>query len=97
MKIEKSVVEYIGHLARLELEANEVEQYTTQLNGILQYMETLGLLDTEGVEPTGHAIPLSCLMREDREKDSFSVDESLRNAPLRQGSAFRVPPVIEVD
>ena len=97
MKITKDHIEYIAHLGRLELQPDEIDEYTAQLNNILQYMEMLSRLDTENIEPTSHSVHVPCFMREDREKESFPVEDSLMNAPARKGSSFQVPPVIEVD
>lgn len=97
MKITKEVVEYVAHLGRLDLEAHEADQYTDQLDRILQFMDTLNKLDTEGVEPTSHAIPVECMLREDLVKDSFETESSLQNAPERKGNFFKVPPIIEVE
>ncbi|HEY3277333.1 MAG TPA: Asp-tRNA(Asn)/Glu-tRNA(Gln) amidotransferase subunit GatC [Syntrophorhabdaceae bacterium] len=97
MKINKDVVEYVAHLGRLELEPHEAELYTSQLDRILEHMDTLNALDTEGIEPTSHAVPVSCVLREDISRESLSVEGSVSNAPDRKGSFFKVPPVIEVD
>jgi aspartyl-tRNA(Asn)/glutamyl-tRNA(Gln) amidotransferase subunit C len=97
MKITRELVEYVAHLGRLDLEPQEVEMYTTQIDSILEYMEKLNGLDTTGIEPTSHAVPIECMMREDVPRPSFSVDESVGNAPERKGSFFKVPPVIEVE
>jgi aspartyl-tRNA(Asn)/glutamyl-tRNA(Gln) amidotransferase subunit C len=97
MKITKETVEYVAHLGRLELEPEEIEQYTEQVDKILEHMDVLNGLDTEGIEPTSHAIPIPCVMRSDDVRDSFAVDASLQNAPDRKGSFFKVPPVIEVE
>jgi aspartyl-tRNA(Asn)/glutamyl-tRNA(Gln) amidotransferase subunit C len=97
MKITKEVVEYVAHLGRLELEQHEVDLYTHQLDRILQYMDTLNKLDTEGIEPTSHAIPVECVLRDDFVKSSFEIDASLQNAPDRKGHFFKVPPIIEVE
>jgi aspartyl-tRNA(Asn)/glutamyl-tRNA(Gln) amidotransferase subunit C len=97
MKITRETVEYVAHLGRLELKPEEIALYTEQLDGILHYIEKLNELDTEGIEPTTHAIPIPCEMRPDDVKESFQVEASLGNAPERKGSFFKVPPVIEVD
>lgn len=97
MKITREVVEYVGHLGRLNLESHEVDIYTDQLDRILQYMDKLNTLNTEGIEPTNHAIPLDCLLREDFVKESFKIESSLKNAPERKGNFFKVPPIIEVE
>jgi aspartyl-tRNA(Asn)/glutamyl-tRNA(Gln) amidotransferase subunit C len=97
MKINKDVVEYVAHLGRLELEPHEIELYTSQLDAILEHMDALNALDTEGIEPTSHAVPVSCVLREDEPRESLTVEDSVRNAPDPKGSFFKVPPVIEVD
>ncbi|HNZ58005.1 MAG TPA: Asp-tRNA(Asn)/Glu-tRNA(Gln) amidotransferase subunit GatC [Syntrophorhabdaceae bacterium] len=97
MKITKDVVEYVAHLVRLELDPDEVGLYTLQIDSILEYMDKLNSVDTKGIEPTSHPMPIECALREDVEQDSFGVDESVQNAPERKGSFFKVPPVIETD
>jgi aspartyl-tRNA(Asn)/glutamyl-tRNA(Gln) amidotransferase subunit C len=97
MKITKEAVGHIAHLARLELDPEEVETYTVQVDRILQYMDKLNSLDTKGIEPTSHAMPVVCVLRNDEAKSSFSTDESTLNAPDRKGGFFKVPPIIEVD
>jgi aspartyl-tRNA(Asn)/glutamyl-tRNA(Gln) amidotransferase subunit C len=97
MKITKNVVEYVAHLGRLDLEPHEIELYTGQLNAILEHMDTLNALDTEGIEPTSHAVPVTCVMREDSGTGSLDLEDALRNAPDRKGNFFKVPPVIEVE
>ncbi len=97
MKITKETIEYVAHLGRLELEPQEIELYTQQIDNILQYMDALNSLNTDGVEPTSHAVPMDSVFREDAVKDSFAIDDSLKNAPERPGSFFKVPPIIEVE
>jgi aspartyl-tRNA(Asn)/glutamyl-tRNA(Gln) amidotransferase subunit C len=97
VKVTRDVIEYVAHLGRLELDLHEIEEYTAQLDSILEYMDKLNALDTTGVEPMSHAIPNVNVFREDRIVESFSVDESVGNAPGRTGSFFKVPPIIEVE
>jgi aspartyl-tRNA(Asn)/glutamyl-tRNA(Gln) amidotransferase subunit C len=97
VKITRDVIEYVAHLGRLELDPHEIEEYTGQLDSILEYMDKLNALDTTGVEPMSHAIPNVNVFREDRIVESFSVEESVGNAPERTGSFFKVPPIIEVE
>ncbi len=97
MKIDEEVVEYVAHLARLQLRPDEIDLYTHQLDRILAYMDKLNSLDTTGIEPTSHVIPLENVFREDIVDHNFQVEESVGNAPERKGSSFKVPPVIEVD
>ena len=97
MKISREAVEHVAHLGRLELAPEEVDQYTEQIDRILAYMDQLNSLDTSGIEPTTHAIPLVNVFREDRVDFNFAVEDAAGNAPERQGAFFKVPPVIEVE
>lgn len=95
MKITKETVEYVAHLARLYLDPREVEEYTGQIDKILEYMESLSSLNTDNVEPTSHPVPVGCVMRDDSVKPSFAAEESVSNAPFRIDTFFKVPPIIE--
>jgi aspartyl-tRNA(Asn)/glutamyl-tRNA(Gln) amidotransferase subunit C len=95
MKISKEDVEHVAQLARLSFEEEEIERFAHQLDAILTYMDQLNELDTSTVEPTTHAMDLFNVFREDRVVASLEVEEALRNAPQRLGSAFQVPRVIE--
>jgi len=95
MKITREEVEHVAHLARLKLSEEEIATFTEQLNSILYYMEKLGSLDTKGIEPTSHAVPLSTAFREDEVKESLPPDKALQNSPDTDGSFFIVPKVIE--
>ncbi len=97
MKIDKTVVEYVAHLARLKFDEKEIETCTEHVDRILAYMDKLNTLDTTGIVPTSHVIPLTNVFREDVVDFNFDVEESVGNAPERKGSSFRVPPVIEVE
>ncbi len=97
MKVTRDVIEHVAHLGRLELDPDEIERYTSQLDAILEYMDKLNSLDTSGVEPTTHAIPNVNVFRGDEVTESFSVEASVGNAPERKGSFFKVPPIIEVE
>jgi aspartyl-tRNA(Asn)/glutamyl-tRNA(Gln) amidotransferase subunit C len=88
-------VEHVARLARLELSASEKERMRKELDGILSYIDKLRALDTSGVEPTSHAVPLTNVMRDDIEVPSLPQDEMLANAPDRHGELFRVPKIIE--
>jgi aspartyl-tRNA(Asn)/glutamyl-tRNA(Gln) amidotransferase subunit C len=93
--IERKDVEHVARLARLALTDDELERMREQLNGILSYIEKLNELDTEGVEPTSHAVPMLNVMRDDEPGPCLPRDEALANAPDRAGEFFRVPRIIE--
>jgi aspartyl-tRNA(Asn)/glutamyl-tRNA(Gln) amidotransferase subunit C len=95
MSLSKAEVEHVARLARLELSEAEKEEFTGQLNGILQFVAQLNQLDTAGVEPTAHAIPVSNVFRPDRMTPSIDPELALANAPDRVDNFFKVPKVLE--
>ncbi|MEI8355774.1 MAG: Asp-tRNA(Asn)/Glu-tRNA(Gln) amidotransferase subunit GatC [Deltaproteobacteria bacterium] len=95
MKITRKEVDHVARLARLELTEAEKEIYTGQMDSILAYVDKLNELDTEGVLPTSHAVPMENAFREDEAVSSIGTDNALLNAPDRSDSFFRVPQVIE--
>jgi aspartyl-tRNA(Asn)/glutamyl-tRNA(Gln) amidotransferase subunit C len=94
-KISLKDVEHVARLARLELSDAEKERMRRELDSILSYIDKLRALDTEGVEPTSHAIPMTNVMRDDAPRPSLPQDDMLANAPERSGEFFRVPRIIE--
>ena len=94
-KITLKDVEHVARLARLELEAEDKERMRRELDGILSYIDKLRTLDTEGVEPTAHAVPVTNIMRDDLVRPSFPRSDMMANAPDRCGDFYRVPKIIE--
>ncbi len=94
MSVTKNDVEKIAKLARLEFTDKEIENYTGEMNRILEYMEKLNTLDTENVEPLSHPIENNNVFREDKIKKSTEREEALKNAPDASIEHFRVPKVI---
>jgi aspartyl-tRNA(Asn)/glutamyl-tRNA(Gln) amidotransferase subunit C len=88
-------VAHVARLARLELGEADLERMREQLNSILAHLDTLRALDTEGIEPTSHAVDLVNVMREDEPAPSLPLDAMLANAPDRSGDLFRVPKILE--
>lgn len=95
LRITKEEVEYVAQLARLELSEGEKGELAVQLSRILEYAEKINRLDTEGVEPTAHAVPMKNVFREDEVHESLSTDDVLANAPEREGDYFKVPRILE--
>jgi len=91
----KMDIEKVARLARLELSEEERETFGNQLEQVLTYMEQLNRLDTSGVEPTSHAIPIYNLFREDEVRPSFPQEEVLAIAPAEEEGHFKVPRIIE--
>ena len=88
-------VQYIAHLARIELTPAEEQKLGAQLNNILGYIEKLKELDVSNVEPTAHAVPMVNVMRPDEARPGLSNEEALRNAPAKAGGLFVVPKIVE--
>ena len=93
--ISREDVEHVARLARLALSEAEIERMREQLSGILAYIDKLRALDTAGVEPTSHAVPLVNVMRDDETWTCLPQDVALANAPERSDAFFRVPRIIE--
>lgn len=95
LKISKTEVAHVAHLARLTFQEEEMERFTSQLNDILLYMDKLNTVDTAGVAPMTHATALANAFREDRVQPSLAQDLAITNAPDPKGDFFRVPKVID--
>lgn len=92
--ITRKDLEHIGWLSRLDLSDEDKERYTPQLNSVLDYFGQLDEMDTEGVEPTYHVLPLGNVFREDREgipTQTLTQEEALSNAPKKQDGFFKAP------
>jgi aspartyl-tRNA(Asn)/glutamyl-tRNA(Gln) amidotransferase subunit C len=90
-------VEYIADLARLKFNKEEIENFTKQLNQILEYMDKLNELDTTNVEPLSHPVEGINVFREDKVEESINREEALKNAPDSDEVFFKVPKVIGGD
>ncbi|HEY8503648.1 MAG TPA: Asp-tRNA(Asn)/Glu-tRNA(Gln) amidotransferase subunit GatC [Gemmataceae bacterium] len=95
MSIDLQTARRVAELARLELGEDELQTMARQLSAILDYVDQLGRLDTEGVEPLAHPLPVQNVFRDDEPGGSLPVDEVLANAPARSGDYFSVPAVLE--
>ncbi|HEY7139228.1 MAG TPA: Asp-tRNA(Asn)/Glu-tRNA(Gln) amidotransferase subunit GatC [Methylomirabilota bacterium] len=95
MKITLAEVEHVARLARLALGADEKDRMRSQLDAILGYVEQLRRVDTTGVEPTAHVLPLVNVMREDEVRPSYPAEAMLANAPDADAGQFRVPRILE--
>ena len=94
--IDKKTVERVAHLARLEFDESQLELYSSQLASILSYIDKLNEVDTTATHPTSHPLAsLKNVFRKDILKSSLSPDDTLSNAPAKDGGFFVVPPVIE--
>ncbi len=94
MSLSHADIEKIALLARLLLSDEEIEQMTSQLGGILGYMDLLGEVDTAHVEPLAHARDMANVFREDVVVPSLDRQQALANAPHRDDECYLVPAVL---
>ena len=94
MKITKDEVMHVANLARLDMDEASIDKFAEQIGTILEYVDVLNRVDTQGVTPTSHAISLTNVFREDREQKTLERDKALANAPQKEDGNFVVPKVI---
>jgi aspartyl-tRNA(Asn)/glutamyl-tRNA(Gln) amidotransferase subunit C len=95
MALTSDDVLHIARLARIALSDEDVQRFTAQLSGILDHFTALSAVNTEGLEPTAHPLPLSNVMREDLVAPSLPQDAALANAPRSEDGYVRVRAVLE--
>jgi aspartyl-tRNA(Asn)/glutamyl-tRNA(Gln) amidotransferase subunit C len=95
MSLTAEQVRWVAHLARLELSDADVAHMTPQLSAILDYVDQLTQVNTEGVEPLAHPLKVHNVFRDDEPAPSLPVDAALANAPARLGDFFAVPAVLD--
>ena len=93
--IDDETIEYVGILAKLELSGEEKEQAKADMGRMLDYIDKLNELDTEGVEPMSHLFPVTNVFREDEVTNTDNRDKILKNAPGEQEGMFTVPRTVE--
>ena len=94
MPISREEVGKVSLLGRLLLSEEELETMTAQLGQILDYMQLLREVDTEGVEPMAHALDVSDIFRTDEIRPSLDREQALANAPHRDTECYLVPAVL---
>jgi len=82
---------HVAHLARLELNDDEVELFTAQLRTVLDHAADVAALDLSHLEPSSHPISLENVLRPDEPRPSLDRDEVLAQAPAVEDHQFRVP------
>ena len=93
-KITKEEVKKVAHLARLELNEDEINNHAEQLEKILEYIKQLEKIDTNAVNCTTRAIEVINVFRKDEKKDSDCAEELLELGPSREDKYFKVPKII---
>jgi aspartyl-tRNA(Asn)/glutamyl-tRNA(Gln) amidotransferase subunit C len=97
VRLTQEEVDYIANLSRLHLSEAERERAAGELSQILGYFEKLKELDTEGVEPTEHVLPVVNVLRADKSRPGLTTEAALQNAPEQAASMFQVPRVVEAE
>ena len=95
MSVDKKTVAKIAHLARIGVEEKDLDSMTDELNNILNWIEQLNEVDTDGVEPMTSAVETELFWRRDEVTDGGKADDVLKNAPDSQYGFFAVPKVLE--
>ena len=93
-KISDETIEYVGILAKLELSGEEKADARADMEKMLDYIDTLNELDTDGVEPMSHVFPVHNVFREDVASGTDGSADTLANAPLQKDNCFKVPKTI---
>jgi len=88
-------VTYVAHLARLHLTDEEVAVFQPQLEQIVAYVDKIGELDLEGIEPTSHAHPVLNVFRADSARSGLAHEDVMANAPKSTSGQFLVPKIVE--
>jgi aspartyl-tRNA(Asn)/glutamyl-tRNA(Gln) amidotransferase subunit C len=93
-RLSRDDVLHVARLARLTLTDEEVDVFTDQLAAVLAHAADVAALDTSGVPPTAHPLPLQNVFREDEVLPSLDRDEVLAEAPATEDGRFRVPRIL---
>lgn len=92
---QKFDIEYITHLARVELTPEEKAKFGAQLGTVLEYMEKLREVDISNVKPTAHPIAIVNVMRADEPRPGLDHKDAMKNAPESANGLFIVPKIVE--
>jgi aspartyl-tRNA(Asn)/glutamyl-tRNA(Gln) amidotransferase subunit C len=95
MAIDAATVRKVARLARIAEPEDKLEGLAKELSGILNWIEQLNEVATDGVEPMTSAVHVALPMREDVVTDGGAPDKVLANAPKRVGNFYVVPKVVE--
>ena len=95
MSVDADTVRRIAHLARIAVAEDEVEHLKDELNAMLAFVEQLGELKVDGVEPMTSVTPMTMKKRVDAVTDGGIAEDIVRNAPSSDDNYFVVPKVVE--
>jgi aspartyl-tRNA(Asn)/glutamyl-tRNA(Gln) amidotransferase subunit C len=95
MSVDADTVRRIAHLARIAVNEDEIEHLKGELNAILAWVEQLGEVKVEGVEPMTSVTPMAMKKRADVVTDGGIAEDIVKNAPASEDNFFLVPKVVE--
>ena len=94
MAITRDDVEKVALLARLQLSEQELDSLTQDLGQIVKYVDQLGEVNTDSIEPMAHAVEVHNVFADDVVQPSLPREQALANAPSHSGQGYLVPPVL---
>ena len=89
--LSRDQVDHVARLARLELTAEESDKLAGELSKVVDWIDKIGELDLDGVEPTSHVVDVENVLRADEPHESLAPDVALASAPDPAPGGFRVP------
>lgn len=95
MGVDRKTVDRIAELSRLEFSEDEKVEITSDMNKMLDFVDQLSEIDTEGVEPLVYMLDEKTPMRKDEVIQDITQEQALKNAPLKDSDFIKVPKVIE--
>lgn len=95
MKIDRTLLDKMAHLSRLEFEEKDAEKMMQDMSAIVEWVEKLKEVNTDGVEPLTTMSHEINVLREDEVKEHLDHQRALKNAPKKDSDYFRVPKVLE--
>ncbi|QOG05088.1 Asp-tRNA(Asn)/Glu-tRNA(Gln) amidotransferase subunit GatC [Aureimonas sp. OT7] len=95
MSVDKETVRRVARLARIAVSEDQLDSMQGELNAILGFVEQLGEVNVDGVEPMTSVTPMAMKKRQDKVTDGNKVADILANAPVSEDNYFVVPKVVE--
>lgn len=93
--IDSASIERIAELSKLSLSVEQKDDIINQLTNIISSIDVINSLDLDDIEPLEHIVDLPDIFREDCIKDSLYIEDTLKNAPQKNETFFKVPKVLE--
>jgi aspartyl-tRNA(Asn)/glutamyl-tRNA(Gln) amidotransferase subunit C len=95
MSLTRDEVAHLARLARLDLDAAELDQFASQLDQILGAVARVSEVAADDIPPTSHSVPLTNVLRDDEVRPSLPPEQALAAAPAAEEQRFRVPRILD--